>query len=478
MTIENKSEIIVGAENALKSIQNWRNREDGEVSDLTDFLSQQSLLPPIQPDKLSDLIKEAKESGGETPLALHAIACLNFIGGGERPQIAKITGKSRRWRRFSGEELPSFIQLLAQHGVRSVVAFCVSDLADFIDDPELQRENICQNVAAMKKDLDETNRKLRLQLGKFSPDIRTFTHSKTFNSGPLKTNFDKLFNSSKISQDDTVELRKWLVENATTPETDPFLTHASEDEAVWQIFTSGVLYAADAASSLEVTKGVFPAEEFSGNGMLNLFPDYKADAVIQRVFTDILVSEDKQPPVITPFVNAGRWESKPIPPTDFAGFSGDLPAEIGLTPRKIFNGIMKLGDDKFVDENLFDRKVSIAEGLVAQIFGGETAGKCSTDFKAVRLARLGQNKTDNLPLINVENRQSLALVVSKAHGVSLNEATRLIASGAVRVNGEKMTVSGEADHRALASQVLIPTNASTLSIGKQKAWRVKFKEGE
>lgn len=474
MTTKNESEIIVGAENALRSIQDWRNREGGEVANVTDFLSQRSLLPPTQPDKLSGLIKEAKESGGETPLALHAIACLNFIGGGEKPQIASITGKSKRWKRFSGEEFPSFITLLAQNGVRSVVAFCVSDLADFIDDPELQRENIGQNVAAMKKDLDEASRKLRLQLGKFSPDIRTFTHSKVFDFGPLKTNFDRLFSSPLIREEGITAFRRWLIANATTPETDPFLTHASEDKAVWQIFTSGILYAADVASSPEVTREVFPAEKISGTIMLNLFPDYKADAVIQRVFTDILVPEDKQPPVITPFANAGRWERKAVPSTDFADFSADLPAGIELPPREIFDGIMNLEDDTFVDENLFDRKISVAKGLVAQIFGRETADKCSADFDAVRLARFGKGSTENLPSIKVEKRQSLPLVVSKAGGVSLSEAIRLIAGGAVRVNGGKITVSGKGDRRALASQILLPTDASVLSIGKQKAWRVEF----
>lgn len=467
MITENKSEIIIAAENAMKSIQDWRNRDGGGVSDLTDFLSQQSLLPPIQPNKLSDLIKEAKESGGEIPLALHAIACLNFIGGGEKPRIASITGKSKRWKKFSGEELPSFIKFLARHGVRSVVGFCVSDLADFIDDPEIQQENITQNVSTMKKDLDEVNKDLRLELGKFSPDIRTFIHSDVFNSGHLKTNFDKLFNSPKISHDDTVKLRKWLVENATTPETDPFLTHAPEDEAVWQIFTSGVLYAADAASSPEVTREVFPAEKIPGTVMLNLFPDYKADAIIQRVFSDMLVPEDKQPSVITPFVNAGRWESKPVPQTDFADFPSELPNGVGLSPLEVFNGVMKLDDGKFTDEKLFDRKISVAKGLVAQIFDRQAADKCAADLNAVRLARLGHDKTDNLPTILVEKRQSLSLVVSKANGVSLGEATRLIAGGAVRVNGKKIT-----------AQVLLPTDASVLSVGKQKAWRVEFKEGE
>lgn len=478
MSTKNKSEIVVAAENALKSIQDWRNKEGGEVSDLADFLSQRSLLPPIKPDKLSDLIKEVKESGGETPLALHAIACLNFIGGGEKPQIASITGKSKRWKRFSSEELPSLIKLLAQNGIRSVVAFCVSDLADFIDDPGMQQDNIGQNVTAMKKDLDGVNKDLRLELGKFSPDIRTFTHSKAFNFGSLKTNFDKLFNSPKISQDEAVELRQWLVTNATTPETDPFLTHAPEDEAVWQIFTSGILYAADAASSLEVTKGVFPAEKISATVMLNLFPDYKADAVIQRVFTDILVPEDKQPPVITPFANAGRWESDPVSPTDFSGVPSELQTGVGLSPGEVFNGIMKLDDDKFASENLFDRKVSVAKELVAQIFGRETADKCLADLNAVKLARFGFDELANLPVIKVEKFQSLKMVVAKANGVSLSEATRLIAGGAVKIDGQKLTVSGEGDHRVLASQIIFPVDASVMSVGKQKAWRVKFNEGE
>lgn len=476
MTTKNESEIIVAAENAMKSIQDWRNRDGGGVSDLTDFLSQQSLLPPVQPGKLSNLIKEAKESGGETPLALHAIACLNFIGGGEKPQIASITGKSKRWKRFSGEELPSFIKSLARHRIRSVVAFCVSDLADFIDDPGIQQKNIAQNVTAMKEDLDGVNKELRLELGKFSPDIRTFTHSEVFNSGPLKTNFDRLFNSPLIGHEDVIQFRKWLVENAITPETDPFLTHAPEDEAAWQIFTSGILYAADAASSPEVTSQIFPAEKISGTVMLNLFPDYKADAIIQRVFTDILVSEDKQPPVITPFANAGRWERKAVTSTDFTSLSGESSLKIGLSPGAVFNGVMKLSDDKFAGENLFDRKISVAKELVAQIFGGETADKCSADFDAVRLARLGKDNAENLLPIKVEKRQSLTLVVSEARGVSLSEATRLIVGGAVRIDGQKVTVNGEGDKRVLASQIVFPANATVMSVGKQKAWRVEFNE--
>ena len=467
MNTGNRSEIIVGAENALKSIQNWRKREGEGVAGLTDFLFQQSLLPPIKPDKLSGLIKEAKDSGGETPLALHAIACLNFIGGGEKPQIASITGKSKRWKRFSGEELPSLIKLLAKNGIRSVVAFCVSDLADFIDDPGIQQKNIAQNVAAMKKDLDGVNKELRLELGKFSPDIRTFTHSEVFNSDPLKTNFNELFDSPLIGHEDVIQLRKWLVENATTPETDPFLTHAPEDEAAWQILTSGILYAADAISSSEVTRKTFPAEKISGTVMLNLFPDYKADAVIQRVFTDILVPQDKQPPVITPFANAGRWESKPVPLTDFGDVPSESPVGVGLSPREVFSGIMKLDDGKFGGEKLFDRKVSVAKELVAQIFSRETADKCLADLNAVRLARFGSDESSNLPVIKVEKRQSLKMAVSEAHGVSLSEAARLIIGGAVKVNGEKIT-----------GQVLLPTDASVLSVGKQKAWRVEFKEGE
>lgn len=202
--------------------------------------------------------------------------------------------------------------------------------------------------------------------------------------------------------------------------------------------------------------------------MLNLFPDYKADAVIQRVFTDILVSEDKQPPVITPFANAGRWEREVVPPTDFASFSGELPVGVSLSPQEVFSKIMKLDDDKFADENLFDRKVSVAREAVAQIFGGKNADKCLTKFEATRLSRLGEGNTENLPLIKIENRQSLKLAVSKASGVSLSEATRLIVGGAVRVNGEKITGRG----------VLLPIDASVLSIGKQKAWRVEFKKGE
>jgi hypothetical protein len=478
MTTKNESEIITGAENALKSIQDWRNRGDREVSDLTDFFSQQSLLPPTKPDKLAKLIKEAQESGGETPLALHAVACLNFIGGGEKPQIASITGKSKRWKRFSGEELPSLIKLLAQNGVRSVVGFCVSDLADFIDDPGIQPENIGQNVTAMKKDLDGVNKELRLELGKFSPDIRTFTHSGVFNSGPLNTDFDELFNSPLIGHQDVIQLRKWLVENATTPETDPFLTHAPEDEAVWQIFTSGILYAADASSSLEVTRGIFPAEKISGTVMLNLFPDYKADAVIQRIFTDILIPKDEQPPVITPFANAGRWESKPVPSTDFGAVTSELPVGAGLSPQEIFNKIMRLNDNDFSGEKLFDRKVSVASELVARIFDREAADKCLADLNSVRLARLGHDKIDNLLVIKVEKPQSLSLVVSKALDVSISEAIRLIAGGAVRIDGKKITVSGEGDRRALASQIVFPANASVMSVGKQKAWRVEFKKGE
>lgn len=477
MITESQSGIIVAAESALGSIKDWQNRERVKVVNPADFLAQRSLLPPIHPDKLFDQIKKAKESDGETPLTLHAIACLNFIGGGEKPKIASITGKSRRWKRFSSEEFPSLIRLLAQQGVRSVVAFCISDLADFIDNPEINRANIAQNVTTMKKDLDEVNRQLRLQLGQLSPDIRTFTHTEVFNSGPLKTNFDRMFNSPKIGHEDTVNLRKWLVENVTTPETDPFLTHAPEGESVWQIFASGVLYAADAASSLEVTKDVFPAENIDGAIMLNLFPDYKADAVIQRVFTEILVPWDKQPPVITPFANAGRWESQPVLQANFSEFLGELPNGVGLSPHEVFGGVMKLHDDKFAGENVFDRKVSIATGLVAQIFGGEAADRSLTEFQATRLARLGKGNTDNLPLINAEKGQSLTLIVSKASGVSLSAATRLIAGGAVRIDGKKVMVSGEGDQHALAGQIIFPENAAVMSVGKQKAWRVEFNEG-
>lgn len=133
---------------------------------------------------------------------------------------------------------------------------------------------------------------------------------------------------------------------------------------------------------------------------------------------------------------------------------------------------MKLDDDKFTGENLFDKKVSIAREAVAQIFGGKDADKCLTEFEATRLSRLGEGNTENLPLIKIEKRQSLKLLVSKASGVSLSEATRLIAGGAVRIDGQKVMINGEGDNRVLASQIVLPATASVISVGKQKAWRV------
>jgi hypothetical protein len=483
MFTENKSKIIVAAESALKSIKDWRSKECG--STLTDAdknigqnLIKLSLLPPLNQELLQKTLGAAIESDGEVPLALHAVGCLNFIGGGEEAHIARITGKSKRWKRFSQEELPSMLEVFAKQGIRVAMGFCISDLGDFIDNTQQDKDNIEQNVAAMRRDLDQTQKVLKKKWGSNSPEIRVSRHRDVFENGPVGTTFDRMFASDSINHDDVSLLRSWLLENAVTPETDPFLIHAPEDEAVFQIFASGVLYAADIASSAAVMQEQFPAEGFEGTVMLNLFPDYKTDAILQRVFTEILVPKSQQTAVISPFANAGRWESDPVTPTDFGDAPSELPARKSLSPEEIFNGIMGLNDDNFKGEKPFDEKISVAKGLVAQIFGRDTADQCLADINAIRLARFGSDKSVNLPIVEVGERQSLTMVVAKAHGVSLSEATRLIAGGAVRIDGQKIIVSGEGNRRALAGQIVFPTNASVMSVGKQRAWRVKLEGGK
>ncbi len=473
--------IIRLAESALGSIKDWRNREGNLTpanKDIGQALINLSLLPPLNQELLQKTLNAAIESDGEVPLAIHAVSCLNFIGGGEEAHIAKITGKSKRWKKFSQEELPSMLDVFAKQGIKVAMGFCISDLGDFIDKTQQDKGNIEQNVTAMRRDIDQTQKVLRKKWGENSPEVRVFRHRNVFESGPTGTTFDKMFASNSITHDDVASLRSWLLENAVTPETDPFLIHAPEDEALFQIFASGVLYAADMASSTAVMQEEFPAEKIETTVMLNLFPDYKADAIIQRVFTEILVPESQQVAVVSPFANAGRWESDPVTPTDFGEVPSELPLRDGLSPRDVFNGIIGLDDDNFNREKLFERKISVARELVAQIFDRETANKCLADIDAVRLARFGSDESANLPVIEVGKRQSLTMVLAKAHGVSLSEATRLIAGGAVRINGQKIIVSGEGDRRALASQIVFPPDASVMSVGKQKAWRVKFGGGK
>jgi hypothetical protein len=481
MDTENESRIIIAAESALKSIKNWRNKEGSLMladKDIGQTLINLSLLPPMNQELLQKTVSAAIASDGEIPLALHAVSCLNFIGGGEEAHIAKITGKSKRWKKFSQEELPSMLDVFAKRGIRVSMGFCMSDLGDFIDNTQQDRDNIEQNVSAMRRDLDQTQKVLKEKWGKNSPEIRVFRHRDVFEGGPTGATFDEMFASDNITHDDVALLRSWLLENAVTPETDPFLIHAQEDEALFQIYASGILYAADIASSTTVVQEQFPAEEIKNTVMLNLFPDYKADAIIQRVFTEILVPESQQIAVISPFANAGRWESDPVTPTDFRDVPSELPFRNNLSPREVFNNVMGLNDDSFSGEKLFDRKKSVARELVAQIFGREDADKCLADIDAVRLARFGIDESANLPVLEVMKHQSLTMAVSKANGVSLSEATRLIVNGAVRINGQKITVYGEGNRRALASQIAFPANASMISIGKQKAWRVKFDEGK
>src|SRR3990167_8472288 len=99
--LEEKNVIINKAEKALRSIGDWRIRERSRVPGETDIvreLTNLSLLPPLHLESLQEAVRVTIDSEGEVPLALHAISCLNFIGGGNKSHIATITGKSKRWK--------------------------------------------------------------------------------------------------------------------------------------------------------------------------------------------------------------------------------------------------------------------------------------------------------------------------------------------------------------------------------------------
>lgn len=306
--------IIANAENVALAIKNWREKppqKPTRFNDLTEALINSSLLPPNRPEAIASVLDACQKSQGEIPLVLHAISCLNFIRTEAGARIVKIDTKTRRWKVFVQQELPSFLEMFSANGIRPILGFCVSDLADFIDDKQLGVKIIPQNVQAQHEDLDKLALSLRKKWGFMAPDIRVLQHSQLFNSGPLKQHFDEMFNGPTLTEDLVKTFRHWLMINAVSPETDPFLSTASEAEAVWQIFASGVLYAADAAASPAVMQKIFPAENINQTLMLNLFPDFKADAIIQKVFIDSLIKPEQQPVIISPFPNAGRWQSDP-----------------------------------------------------------------------------------------------------------------------------------------------------------------------
>lgn len=470
MSTKNKSEIIVAAENALKSIQDWRKRGSDLApanNDIGRTLINLSLLPALNKELLQSAMSSAIESDGEIPLALHAVSCLNFIGGGEEAHIAKITGKSKRWKRFSQEELPSVLDLFAEQSIRVAMGFCISDLGDFIDNTQQDKDNIEQNVTAMRRDLDQAQKNLKEKWGKNSPEIRVFRHRDVFEDGPVGATFDQMFASNDITHDDVASLRLWLLEKTVSPETDPFLIHAPEDGALFQIFASGVLYAADIATSPAVMQAQFPAEEIKNTVMLNLFPDYKADAVIQRVFTEILVPEGRQTAVISPFANAGRWESDPVdlrlPAVKKKQEHNDTP----VNPKNVFIAIISAPDAIFSSSDIMERKLNVAQHGISALFDKESADKCRREFEAVKQARGGLESVE-LPSFQVTNGEQLAVVIARMRKVSNSEARRIIAGKGVKINGNTVLVND----METAGNFLIPPDARVISIGKRDAWTI------
>lgn len=469
MTTGNKPEIIVAAENALKSIKDWRNRGSNLApadNDIGRALIDLSLLPPLNQELLQKAVSEAIESEGEIPLGLHAIGCINFIGGGEEAHIAKITGKSKRWKRFCQEELPLVLDLFVEQEIRVAMGFCISDLGDFIDNTQPDRDNIEQNVAAMRRDIDQTQKDLKKKWGKDSPEIRVFRHRDVFESGLVGTTFDKMFASEDITHDDVASLRLWLLEKTVSPETDPFLTHAPEDEALFQIFASGVLYAADIASSTAVMQEKFPAEEIKNTVMLNLFPDYKADAVIQRVFSEILVPKNQQTAVISPFANAGRWESDPVnlrlPRVEKKAEGNDIRTD----PKRVFNAIMSVPDANFSSANIMETKLNVAQDGVSILFDKKTADKCRRKFEAVQQARNGDVEPGELVSFQVVEGERLAAVIARMRNISNSEARRIIVGKGVKINGKTIVVN---DMEA-AGNFFVSPDVRVISIGKRDAW--------